>query len=261
MRWSGFLLAFLLFIGVLPVPSVLAQTAPSAPSTPRVFQTSEELSAWMAQYYKSPEPERVAQAMEFASQQGYFKKDSALPPFFGFLAGGFSKNWSATEPVTERLLALVPQDQAVLVLGLWYSGLPEAKAKLRELAPRMPTQEKLIASLVNHEPLRLTEIPLEQGAWVLDALWGNFSATGDEAPVKRVIAALTWANATGNFAVGGAAKWSLTSNALKHPRVLEICRAELARQSKEAGAPLAQVLREVAQQSKQNKEKNAVSSK
>lgn len=212
----------------------------------------------MAQYYKTPEPERVAPAMEFASQLGYFKKESALPPFFGFLAGWFSKNWSAAEPVMERLLALPPEDQAVLVLGLWYSGLPEAKAKLRDIAPRLPAQEKLIASLVNNDQLRLTEIPLEQGAWVLDALWGHFSATGDEAPVKRVIAALAWANATGNFAVGGAAKWSLTSNAAKHPRVLEICRAELARQSKDAGAPLAQVLREVAQQSK---EKNSVPSK
>lgn len=243
MRWLSFLLAFFLFVGLLPVQ---AQTAASAP---RVFQTAEELSTWMAQYYKNAKPdpatERVAQAMEFASQQGYFKKDSALPPFFGFLAGWFSKNWSAADPVIERLLALPPDDQAVLVLGLWYSALPEAKTRLREIAPRMSAQEKLIASLVNNEQLRLTEIPLEQGAWVLDALWGNFTATGDEAPVQRVIAALSWANATGNFAVGGAARWSLTSNAVKHPRVREICRTELARMPKETAAPLAALLREV----------------
>jgi hypothetical protein len=30
--------------------------------------------------------------------------------------------------------------------------------------------------------------------------------------------------------VGNSAKWSLTSNAIQHPRVLEICRSERSRQ-------------------------------
>jgi hypothetical protein len=76
---------------------------------------------------------------------------------------------------------------------------------------------------------------------VLDALWGTFMATGEAAPVECIIAVLPWVwqldsrntpqDAQGNrqldfrFLIGGAAEWSLSSNARQHPKVLAICEA------------------------------------
>jgi hypothetical protein len=60
--------------------------------------------------------------------------------------------------------------------------------------------------------MALAEIPLNQGAWVLDALWGRYFATGSSAPVERIAEALPWSEVKGDVGrllVGGAAKWSL----------------------------------------------------
>ena len=64
----------------------------------------------------------------------------------------------------------------------------------------------------------------------LDALWGSFFATGDDRYVQRLISALPMLDTKGDVArmlIGGAAQWSLTSNAVQHPKVMEICEKEL----------------------------------
>jgi hypothetical protein len=74
--------------------------------------------------------------------------------------------------------------------------------------------------------MTVEKIPLEQGPWVLDALWGKFMATGERAPVERIITTLPWLDIKGDInrlLVGGSARWSLASNAIQHKRVLKIC--------------------------------------
>src|ERR1019366_1352485 len=64
----------------------------------------------------------------------------------------------------------------------------------------------------------------------LDALWASFFATGDERYVWRLISALPMVDTKGDVSkmlIGGAAQWSLTSNAIQHGRVMEICEAQL----------------------------------
>lgn len=232
---------FIIFIAL--AISVNAQTE-------KAFSKSEDLGNWITYYYKSPDSTRVAQAVLFASQNGFFKDGKASPPFFGFLAGWFSQNRSSAEALVEQLVELPAADQPVLVLGLWYSAIPESKALLTKYASRLPSQEALIAQLAASGQPSILEIPIEQGPWVLDALWGNFMATGSEAPVARIVSALPWATIKGDIPrllVGGSAKWSLTSNAVQHPRVLEICRQLLPRSAKEVVAPLKTVIRDAEQ--------------
>lgn len=134
--------------------------------------------------------------------------------------------------------------QAFLILGIWYSGYPDAKPLLEQLSNSMPIYKGEIDALVAGDRTPLLEIPLEQRPWMLDMLWGNFMATGDEAPVARIISALPWVNVRDDPSrtlVGGAARWSLISNAIQHKRVMDISRKELTSQPKE----VADVLREV----------------
>lgn len=122
----------------------------------------------------------------------------------------------------------------------------------------MPKQKEMIDYLLANGRPSLLELPLEQGPWVLDALWGNFMATGDDAPVARIISALPWINVRGDIArlsVGGAARWSLISNAIQHRRVLAVCRKELASQPKEVADVLREVIGEAEKDMKEGKTK------
>ena len=58
-------------------------------------------------------------------------------------------------------------------------------------------------------------------------MWGNFSATGDDRYIKRVMEVLLWFKPGGEAAkamIGASARWSLTSNAVQHPKVMKVCK-------------------------------------
>ena len=172
------------------------------------------------------------------------KNGQKAPPFIGFVAGVISRNPSKAESLAEQLTSLPEADQPVVILGIWYSTYPEAKPLLERLTQSMPKHKEMIDHLLANGRPSLMELPLEQGPWVLDALWGNFMATGDDAPVARIITALPCINVRGDvprLLVGGAARWSLISNAIQHKPVMAACRKALTSQPKE----VADVLREV----------------
>lgn len=174
----------------------------------------------------------MADAMLALGKQGAFKDPATAAPFVGFLAGALSRNHAMAPATIRRLGALPPDQQPVVILGLWYSGHPEVKKLLAGLAKDMPEQRSMIGDLSRSTPPKLTDLPLDRDPWILAALWGNFMATGDEAPVLRVIDALPFTMiAQGDpqrLAMGHTAEWSLSSNAARHPRVMEILRRQAA---------------------------------
>ena len=179
------------------------------------------------------------------SKQGAFKDSNTAAPFFGFLAGAMSRNPNLVPAMLPRLAALPANEQPVVILGLWYSGLPDAKALLAGLAKDMPEQRSMIEDLGRSTPAKLVELPLDGDPGVMAALWGNFMATGDEAPVLRIMDALPFTMiAQGDrqrLAMGRVAEWSLASNAAQHPRVMEIVR----KQAKARTGPMANILNRV----------------
>jgi hypothetical protein len=211
------------------------------------FSSPEVLGRWMTYYYVNPQPHRVADAIQAASSRGFMRNGQNAPPFIGFLAGVISKTPATAQSLAGQLASLPEADQPVLILGIWYSSLGEAKPLLEQLARSMPKHREMIDHLLAHGRPGLLEIPLEQGPWVLDALWGNFMATGDDAPVVRIISALPWINVRGDvprLLVGGAARWSLISNAVQHERAMAVSREQLALQPKEVREVLLQVIAE-----------------
>ena len=132
----------------------------------------------------------------------------------------------------------------MVILGIWYSGAPDSLPMLQRIGERYPVQAESVRKFRAEPPVRMTPSNADGGLTHLDGLWGYFMATGDEAPVIRVIETLKWASIRGDIrklAVGGAARWSLTSNAVQHSRVLEICKAQVPLQP----PAVASVLREV----------------
>lgn len=207
-------------------------------------EESEDLSRWFTYYYIRPEPASVPEAIVTMSRAGWLESESSLPPIFGFLAGVFRKNPEKIPTWIKRMERMKKEDFIVVILGLWYANLPDSKERVYALLEHYPVLKRELEFLYRGDPAPLEEIPLEQGPWVLDALWGEFMATGERAPVLRIIKALAWVGEEKDVyrkILGSAARWSLLSNAIQHRRVLEICRSQVASRPE----PIASVLREI----------------
>jgi hypothetical protein len=194
------------------------------------FKSEEEFSKWLTYYYLDPEPENVVEAVRYMSESGYLDNGKAYPPIFGFLAGVFKKNPSKVSSWVNNLSSLNNSSYGVVVLGLWYANLPNSKERVHAILEKRPVLKEQFNYLYHGSPMEIKQIPLEQGPWVLDALWGNFMATGNAEPVARIMEALPWLDVKGEthkLLVAGAARWSLTSNAEQHKKVMDICESEI----------------------------------
>jgi len=209
------------------------------------FKSQEKFSDWITFYYENPEPNRIPDAVEYMSKSGVLDKKNAISPIFGFLSGVFRKNPEKINSWLRDLRNLKENHFGVIILGLWYSGLPDSKSRASSLLDKHPKLKPEFGFVNQGSPITIEEIPLEQGPWVLDALWGEFMATGEEIPVQRIISALPWSDVKGDInrlMVGGSARWSLTSNAIQHKKVLEICEETVANQNSDIAIKLGEVI-------------------
>ena len=209
------------------------------------FDSQASVATWITHYYRNPEPSKVPAAIRSMSEFGMLDNNAGLPPVFGFLAGVFRDNPDQVSGWLEETRDLAESHIGVVVLGLWYADLPNSQAQSYAILDQHPDLKQEFSFLLTGSPMSVDEIPLEQGPWVLDALWGNFMATGSEVPVLRIAEALPWLDVKGDIGrlvVGGAARWSLTSNAVQHPRVLQICEQSVGGQPTEVAARLREVI-------------------
>ncbi|MCU7933190.1 MAG: hypothetical protein KZQ90_20545 [Candidatus Thiodiazotropha sp. (ex Codakia rugifera)] len=197
------------------------------------FKSQEEFSQWLTYYYLDPEPKNIVQAVRYMSERGFLDNGKTYPPIFGFLAGVFKENPSNVNSRVNNLSSLKDSSYGVVVLGLWYANLPNSKERVYAILEKRPLLREQFNYLYQGSPMGILQIPLEQGPWVLDALWGNFMATGNAEPVARIMEALPWLDVKGEthkLRVAGAARWSLTSNAEQHKKVMVICENEIKKQ-------------------------------
>ena len=214
---------------------VIFVLAPWASFADGVFTSQEEFSKWLTFYYLKPEPKNIPAAVRYMSESGVLNNKNAFSPMFGFLAGVIKDNPNKADVWAQELKSIEPAHYGVVILGIWYAKLPNSKEIVYEILDSDDALKEQFAYLKKGDTMQIQEIPLEQGAWVLDALWGEFSATGKDEPVARIAEALPWIDVkgdTGRLLVGGAANWSLRSNAVQHDRVFSIV-SELTREDPE----------------------------
>jgi len=226
-------------------------------TTPAVagFESQEEVSKWLTFYYQAPSPDRMPATIEYMSRSGMLDNKNAMAPIFGFISGVFKDKPMKVAGWIDRLGSLKDEHLGVVVLGLWYANLPESQRLTYEILDKHPKLNEQFAFLRKGSPMPIDKIPLKNGPWVLDALWGNFMATGRKKPIERIMAALPWVDVKGDTSrllVGGAAQWSLTSNAVQHDLVFKFCEAAIKTQPKDIALKLQEVL-EVARKERQQR--------
>lgn len=179
------------------------------------------------------------------SEEGSFDSFHSLRPTVALCSGIFRQFPDKIPEWMEQLESLPEKTRYGLHLALWYSDTKEGRVYLRETLLKNTNADETnhLKSIVRIKAPRIVDLPIDFPPSVLAMCWGLFMATGDETCIQRVIEVANCEEMTCVRCVGGhecdlcvvfqqvrrTACWSLESLAFQHKRVLEICKAELAK--------------------------------
>ncbi|PKN61428.1 MAG: hypothetical protein CVU57_29425 [Deltaproteobacteria bacterium HGW-Deltaproteobacteria-15] len=199
-----------------------------------------ELTNWMMFYYKKPVPDEFSVWLRRASDEGMLRNEKKQFPFLGFGATVFAANPDKIPLWMETIDVLPEQDRKTVLIALWLSGSEASQAAL-SLKPRkdLLNGPNYFNFQTGREPPHLNEINVYWG--FLDIQWGRFIASGAEAPIRNIVSVLKFAEFMGagnrfptpktdeqkqavlKETLFRSALWSLRSNCIVDPKVLEIC--------------------------------------
>ncbi|MFN8656955.1 MAG: hypothetical protein U0105_11500 [Candidatus Obscuribacterales bacterium] len=211
-------------IATIPAADAAPQTAIDQ-RAPKTISTDQDLNQWLTYYYLHPQPDLVVPATLLAEKKGYLSSETG-GPYMAFLSRIFAQNPTMVGDWLKQLDSIPARDKPMLWTAIYWSHTKESAAVLDQIAKSLPpkSQESLVEQIAK-PPEPIEKVTISSPA-VLDMLWGAFFATGDEKYVKRLISVLPWEAQNKDLIkmqVGASARWSLTSNAEQHAKVLEIC--------------------------------------
>jgi len=196
--------------------------------------------AWLETYYLNPQPAQVPGAIARLSREGYFDRAENTAVAIGFLSTVFAQNSDRVESWVRDMNDLPAKHQRLLAAALWQAGHPLGSQLLAKLGQQSP---------VRNEVLRLADMPSQpvvvtpvRSPSSMRLQWGAFLATGDERHIVSILDAF----GLDEPALHSATRMALAQNAAAHPRVMEICRAQLDRQPEEIRSELRAALNQAA---------------
>lgn len=261
--------------------AALIVARPAAATTSAIDPTASLniVQQWIYNYRAKPDPVHVPAAVRVLFKTQTFKDPENSGIYLGFIAGAISSNPAKAEQLVSSFFPLPAEDEWVIVRAIAYSGLPDWKTLLRNVAPRMPGRSVMIDNYLSGKLPTLNEIPLEDakpgffdkvsGAFkhnpfssddkavvhmtinfansqdLLDTLWGYYFATGNHAPIRRILLMLPWSKSRDTLdklTVGSMARYTLASYAVRDAGLRDFLRGELKRQPKAIAVPLGEVL-------------------
>jgi hypothetical protein len=269
--------AFVTALFLLVPPTIPAAEATVSPEIdPRA--SLGVVQQWIYNYRAKPDYPHVAAAVRVLFHSQSFKEPENAGIYLGFIAGAIGSNPAKAEQLVTGFFPVPPEDEWVIVRAIAYSGLPDWRNLLREVAPRMPGRQVMIDSYLAGTLPTLTDIPLEEatpgmmekirGVFthnpfakedktlhmkqtfagnqdLLDTLWGYYFATGSYVPIQRIISLLPWTKSRDTLdklTVGSMARYTLASYAVRDAGLRDYLRGELAKASAPVKTPLGEVI-------------------
>jgi hypothetical protein len=195
--------------------------------------------ALLENYYLQPQPATVPRIVHALCAEGYLEKPGQSAVAIGFLGTLFAQNPERVDGWLLELNGLPMAGHRLIAAALWQAGNPLGADMLRHLGEFSPVRaevQRLAAT--SSEPVAVTPV---RSSSSMNLQWGAFLATGDERYIVNVLAALgTRPN------LDSAARYALAREAAAHPRVFEICQAQLSKQPAETQAVLRAALNDAA---------------
>src|SRR6202023_4252365 len=118
----------------------LAIVAPAAAARPpsAALNSTEGILRWINAYRDKPDPDGLPVVVRTLGALQAFKDAETSGAYVGFIAGVLGANPGRAEKLISKMLAIDPAHHWVLVRAIAYSGLPNWKDLLSNLADRMP---------------------------------------------------------------------------------------------------------------------------
>src|SRR6185312_11195756 len=216
-------------------------------SPPQKDEKAYEPGAFLL-YYVKPQPDGIPALISQMQNDGSLALGHMAAA--GFLSQVFHHNPDRLKGWAPSFWKLDDGARACLWQALWFANIPQAKAILEQV-PQKETKAstaKAVTKFLATPSRPLQEIPVDSGS-SLDLLWGAFFASGRQEYVAKIIDCLPWALLDRNteklkVSIGLVAAWSLRTTARRDPRVLEICKTELARREGDTRQLLSKVILE-----------------
>ncbi|OGX28139.1 MAG: hypothetical protein A2787_00855 [Omnitrophica WOR_2 bacterium RIFCSPHIGHO2_01_FULL_48_9] len=203
---------------------------PAADST--AAGSGESLNTWVTGYYLHPEPQKIPEKILDYTDSSLYDDPSTRFTLAAFFATLLKNDSTLINKAYQVIADKGSENSKVFFLNvLWQIDTMTAQDLMKKIVALWPTPEvqRVAAWLGENPPPNLLYGPVQNVAH-LDMLWAMFFATGSEDPIRKIISVVEWANANNSemMSIGGAAQWSLTSNAQQHRKVYEICKKESA---------------------------------
>src|SRR5688572_28401777 len=193
---------------------------------------------WLETYYVNPRPAELAANVQALSREGFFAKPGNTAVGIGFLSTVFAQNPTRVEKWLNEMRGLPARERRLIAAALWQAGHPLGSELLRDVDRNSSVREEVLR--VANTPAQLVADTPVRSPSSMNLQWGAFLASGDERHIVRVLDAI----GTGERALDNIAQMNLARNAANHPRVLEICQAQLSRQPQEVQSVLRAALRD-----------------
>jgi hypothetical protein len=189
-------------------------------------QLSRPAWQWVTNYYQNPRPDDLLPAVHSLSRSGYFESVGQPAVAIGFFTTVFAQNPQHVNYWLAQTASLPEQHRRILAAAAWKSGSATGARLLREMAsnedPELREEIRQLL-LTGSEPVGNTPV---LSASSMNLQWGAFLASGNERHIVNVLTAL----GSGQPGLASSARFALAQNAVAHPRVLDICRAQLDKQ-------------------------------
>ncbi len=185
---------------------------------------------WLTFYYRNPRPDQVVTRLKAWSAEGTLKDENARIPLIGFFSQVFRHNASQVHTWYQQIKNLPEDDLETITTAIWISNTEEGM-KLLETENPILFEKKT--------PPDILTLKLDSPS-TLDLLWGFYYATGDSKVLRRIVTMFNYADVTKKpeglpegrtplyTILPDAAKWSLSTNARQHPKILKDCTGMLA---------------------------------
>ncbi len=216
------------------VASAASKTSDKPPADP--FAKAEAVMKWVNEYRTNPEPDKLPAAVRAMGELGLLRELEQAGVHVGFIAGVLGANPADAPRLIAAMFPMPPEDQVILVKAIAFSDMPNWRDVLLAFSERMPARKVLIEHHVYGEGKTLAQLPLDEGAFVLDAHWGYYFGSGSQVALGRIVSSLQWAGEKNNverLTIAAMAKWTLASNATRDKELLDAMKAQMNQQPDE----------------------------
>lgn len=217
----------MLFKKILFINLFILTLLSQLPTPARGFENENEIDDWYTHYYQSPTPEKAVSALLYYPFSSLYEKETTRDQMAVFLATIFKRNKQLLSTAYQEVANNPSSDIKQFFLRiLWWVNSDDSKSILKQAKSdwKNPEWQEIIDQHLSQIPFDPLVEPVATPNH-LDFLWSIFLATGEELPLVCIISALELQKEKDVtlFLTGGAAQWSLISNARQHQKVYQIC--------------------------------------